>query len=294
MGKELFDASTAARGVFESVSEATGTDVASLCFESDEAELRQTQNAQLALFTVGVAAFRALSSAAPDLPVRAAAGHSVGEYAALTAAGVLTVEQGARLVQRRGDLMARAGKLAPGTMVAVLGLELDAVEIICAGVAGVCGVANDNCPGQVVVSGEVAAVELASERLSAAGAKRVLPLNVSGAFHSSLMQESAEAMAAGLRAVQFSDGSMPVYSNVSSKPGQEWADLLEKQLVSPVRWRECVQNMLSDGFETFIECGCGTVLTGLLRRIDKQATGLAVNGTESLTSAIESLKEKQR
>lgn len=294
MGKELFDASTAARGVFESVGQATGIDVASLCFESDEAELRQTQNAQLALYTVGVAAFRALIEAAPGIPVVGAAGHSVGEYAALAAAGVVSVEIGGRLVQRRGDLMARAGKLASGTMVAVLGLELDDVANICAGVDGVCGVANDNCPGQVVVSGQVAAVEIASERLTTAGAKRVLPLNVSGAFHSPLMQESAEAMASGLAAVQFGEASMPVYSNVSSKPGQDWAGLLEKQLVSPVRWRECVQNMLSDGFETFIECGCGTVLTGLLRRIDKQATGLAVNGAESLTSAIESLKEKQR
>ena len=294
MGKELFDSSPAARSVFEIVTEATGIDVASLCFESDEAELRQTQNAQLALFTVGVAAFRALIDAAPDLPVRAAAGHSVGEYAALAVAGVVTVDQGARLVQRRGDLMARAGKLAPGTMAAVLGLDLDDVAAICAGVDGVCCVANDNCPGQVVVSGDVTAVELASEKLAAAGAKRVLPLNVSGAFHSSLMQESAEAMAAGLGAAQFAEASMPVYSNVTSKPGQDWADLLERQLVSPVRWRECVQNMLSDGFETFIECGCGSVLTGLLRRIDKQATGLAVIGAESLTSAIESLKEKQR
>lgn len=293
MGKALFECSKTARKVFEKVSEATGSDIAKLCFDSDEETLRQTQNAQLALFTVGVAAFRSLREAAPDLNIKAAAGHSVGEYAALAAAGVIGVSEGAKLVQRRGDLMARAGQLRPGTMAAVLGLDREKVDEVCRARDGVCVVANDNCPGQIVISGDIEAVGNAGDRLKEAGAKRVMPLNVSGAFHSPLMEDSAESMGVALKMGVYNDGDMPVYSNVSSKPETTWADLLEKQLVSPVRWTESVQHMRADGFETFIECGHGSVLTGLLRRIDKQATGLAVSDPETLSKAIEAMKEKQ-
>lgn len=293
MGKALYESSKAARKVFDKVAEATGADVAYLCFESDEDTLRQTQNAQLALFTVGVAAFRALREAAPDLGVKGAAGHSVGEYAALAAAGVIGVSECAILVQKRGDLMARAGNLLPGTMAAVLGLDRESVERICEAVEGVCVVANDNCPGQLVISGDVEAVAGAGEKLKEAGAKRVLPLNVSGAFHSPLMEDSAQSMAVALNLAVISEGEMPVYSNVTATPGTDWADLLEKQLISPVRWKESVQNMRKDGFDTFIECGHGSVLTGLLRRIDKEATGLAVGDPGSLNAAVEAMKEKQ-
>lgn len=293
MGKALFDASPAARKVFDKVTGATGIDVAKICFESDEETLRQTQNAQIALFTVGVAAYKALEEKTPDHLVSAVAGHSVGEYAALAAARVLGVSEGAILVQRRGDLMARAGKLAPGAMAAVIGLDRAQVERVCEQVSGVCVIANDNCPGQIVVSGEVESVEAAAEPLKAAGAKRVLPLNVSGAFHSTLMEDSAEAMAPALDLAQFAKGAIPVYSNVTAEPGSDWPQLLERQLTSTVRWNESVQRMIADGYTTFFECGQGTVLTGLLRRIDKNATGIAVNDPESLTTAVDSLKEKQ-
>ena len=293
MGQALFHASPAAKEVFEKVAEATGTDVAKLCFESDENTLRQTQNAQIALFTVGVAAYRALGEAAPDHPVSAAAGHSVGEYAALAAAGVLGVSEGATLVRRRGDLMARAGNLNPGTMAAVIGLEKGQVEEVCKRLNGICVIANDNCPGQIVISGDVETVEAAAGPLKEAGAKRVLPLNVSGAFHSPLMEDSAEAMAPALDLAQFAEGAMPVYCNVTAEPGKDWPQMLRRQLASTVRWNGTVQRMIADGYSTFLECGQGTVLTGLLRRIDRNATGIALNDPESLAAAVDSLKEKQ-
>jgi [acyl-carrier-protein] S-malonyltransferase len=293
MGMALYEAGGAARGVFEAVSTALGTDVAKLCFESGEDTLRQTQNAQIALYTVGLAAFAALMEADPDIPVKGAAGHSVGEYAALAAAGVFSTEEGARLVHKRGVTMAEAGKARPGTMAAVLGLERAAVEAACKSVAGVCVVANDNCPGQIVVSGEVEAVAEAGEALKAAGAKRVLPLNVSGAFHSPLMEEAANLMGVALAQAAFSEGHIPVYSNVTATPGANWSKLLEEQLRSPVRWTETVQNMTKDGFDTFIECGHGSVLTGLLKRTAPDALGQAASDPASVRAALEAVRERR-
>jgi [acyl-carrier-protein] S-malonyltransferase len=292
MGLALYEAGGAAKGVFEAVTGALGFDAARLCFESSEDVLRQTQNAQVALYTVGLAAFAALKEAAPDLPVKGAAGHSVGEYAALAAAEVFSVAEGARLVRTRGETMARAGVSRPGTMAAVLGLERSAVETVCASVEGVCVVANDNCPGQLVISGEVGAVAEAGEALKAAGAKRVLPLNVSGAFHSPLMEESAKEMGDSLARAKFADGQVPVYSNVTAVPGADWPNLLEEQLKSPVRWRETLQNMARDGFDAFIECGHGSVLTGLLKRIAPEAVGIAASDPASVQVAIEAVKER--
>jgi [acyl-carrier-protein] S-malonyltransferase len=233
--------------------------VAALCFESDEETLRQTQNAQLALFTCGVSAYRVLGQEA-----KAVAGHSVGEYAALVAAEVLTIEAGAKLVRRRGELMAKAGQ---GTMAAVLGLDRPTLEEICANTEGMVVIANDNCPGQLVISGEVDSVRLAGEAAVAKGAKRVLPLNVSGAFHSPLMAEAADAFREAVASTTFSAGSMPVYSNVTSEPANDWPSLLVEQLKSPVRWTEIIQHMLRDGIEDFAECGPGDVLKGLIKRI---------------------------
>lgn len=290
MGRSFYGA---APGFFAEVSTAVGRDVYKLCTESDEETLRQTQIAQLALYAVSTAAFRILMEVAPGLPVKAAAGHSVGEYAALACAGCFTFSEGARLVQTRGETMAQAGKERPGTMAAVLGLDRAAVEAVCAAGPGVCVVANDNCPGQLVISGEVEAVHGASERLKAAGAKRVVPLNVSGAFHSPLMQESARVMGETLRIAAFDPGKVPVYSNVTAKPGSDWPRLLEEQLKSPVRWTETIQNMVADGFDTFIECGHGSVLSGLIKRIAPEATTLNVTDVESAQAAGEALKEKR-
>lgn len=295
MGQELFEAHAVVQDVFGSVQRATAVDIARLCFESDEETLRQTQNAQLALFTCGVAAFRVLSTTAEIQPM-AMAGHSVGEYAALAAAGVLSVEDGARLVQRRGDLMARSGNLRKGGMAAVLGLEANALSALCAEVSkpdSVVVIANDNCPGQLVISGDADAVQRASELATERGAKRVLPLNVSGAFHSPLMEEPAKAMGEALDPSLFHPSGGPaVYSNVTADrvdEAGEWPSLLERQLKSPVRWTESVQAMIRDGVTTFIECGSGEVLCGLIRRVSKEVQTLAVYDLASLEKTVGSL-----
>lgn len=289
MGKELFDASAEARKVFEEVSSATGTDAAKLCFETDEETLRQTQNAQLALYTVGLAALESLLAAAPNIKVEAAAGHSVGEYAAIAGAQIVSISTGAKLVQTRGRVMADAGKSQPGTMAAVLGLEREALEKVCADAEGIVVVANDNCPGQLVISGEVDAVKRASELSQAAGAKRVLPLNVSGAFHSPLMEAPAAEMAKALAEAEFKLGRYRVYANVTAEPAldaERWPKMLEDQLRSPVRWTETIQNMIRDGVDTFIECGPGEVLCGLIRRISKEVKTMSVGDSEGLTKAV--------
>ncbi len=292
MGKELYDAFPDARSVFEEVAEAIHINVAALCFETDEEQLRQTQNAQIALYTTGLAAFRALGF--EGFP--AMAGHSVGEYAALAACGSISVGEGARFVQRRGDLMAHSGSLRPGTMAAVLGLEKAALQQVCrtaSGDEGVVVIANDNCPGQLVISGDVAAVTKAELLAKEAGAKRAIRLNVSGAFHSPLMAEPAKSLGAALRSEAFNMGTAKIYCNVLAEPvgsSEEWPRILESQLSSPVRWTESIQNMIRDGVDTFVEFGAGEVLSGLIRRISKEVTTLAVKDATSLESARDALK----
>lgn len=290
MGKELFDLRPESQEVFSRIQTATGVDVAKLCFETDEETLRQTQNAQLALYTCGVAAWTCLNAHLKGVvEIGAFAGHSVGEYAALTAAEVLSIEEGAKLVQRRGEIMAAAGEKQPGTMAAVLGMDRGQIEDVLGKVDGVVVVANDNSVGQLVISGEVEAVAKASEALAAAGAKRVLPLNVSGAFHSPLMESSAVEMRTALDKAEFYTGSGRVFSNVTAQPVVKtgvWPDLLERQLKSPVRWTESVQNMFNEGVRVFIECGTGDVLTGLLKRIEKEAKGFKVNSLDTLEEAV--------
>jgi [acyl-carrier-protein] S-malonyltransferase len=294
MGKELYEVRPQAKQAFERISEATGVDAKALCFNTDEETLRQTQNAQLALYTVSVAAWEALNAHFRGVVrIDAFAGHSVGEYAALTAAGATTIEGGARLVQTRGQIMSEAGKTRPGTMAAVLGLERDQLEKVCDSTEGVVVIANDNCPGQLVISGDLDAVARASEAATAAGAKRVLPLNVSGAFHSPLMDESADRMAEALAKADFQPGEGRVFANVTAQPVVRqgvWPDLLTRQLKSPVRWTETIQNMLNEGIRTFIECGSGDVLSGLIKRIDREAKSYRVQDLESLENTISALR----
>jgi [acyl-carrier-protein] S-malonyltransferase len=292
MGKELHDAHATAREVFDRVSNATGQDLRALCFETDEETLRKTQNAQLALFTTSVAAFHCLKPYLDLEKLGGMAGHSVGEYAALACAEVLDIETGARLVQLRGLVMAEAGTLNPGTMAAVLGLDREALEDVCNSVPEVVVVANDNCPGQLVISGSIEGVAQASALAQEKGAKRVLPLNVSGAFHSPLMEEPAAEFAKALKEVSFGPGVTPVYSNVTAEPamdGERWITLLEEQLRSPVRWTESVGQMISDGMTTFVECGSGEVLSGLIRRISKEVRTLSVGTPESLDATVSTL-----
>lgn len=293
MGRELYEAVHESREVFKAIQSSTMIDIAALCFNTDEDTLRKTENAQMALYASGLAAYMAIR---PSLPAEhVLAGHSVGEYAAVVGSGALHTESGAKLVQKRGDLMSRAGALRPGTMAAVLGLDRDALAAVCADASTadeVAVIANDNCPGQLVISGDVAAVERAGKLASERGAKRVLPLNVSGAFHSPLMEDSAVAMGQALAIAPWHEQRLTVYANVTASPvehGREWADLLERQLKSPVRWTESVERMIADGVDTFIECGAGEVLSGLVKRVSKEVTTLKVNDMASLAEAKEAL-----
>lgn len=282
MGRALYEAHGTFRETFDRIAAADGRDLHAIVFDGTEEELRRTENAQSALYACGVAAYRAYKAEGglADL----FAGHSIGEYAALAAAGILDDAEGAHLVRRRGELMAGAGVNAPGTMAAVLGLEIEAVAEALKGVSGTVVVANDNCPGQVVISGDVQGVAEATTRLGEAGAKRILPLNVSGAFHSPLMTEPAREMRAALDAAEWSAGA-PVVANVLADIPQDknWPDLLERQLASPVRWTESVRRMVALGAAEFIEFGAGEVLAGLVRRTDKNIATRRVAEPEDLT-----------
>lgn len=300
MGREFVERGGPAAEVFHRVSAAVGEDLRKICFELDEDTLRQTQNAQLALYTAGVAAWQELCAVLNEKNLgapRAMAGHSVGEYAALAAAGVVTVEEGAKLVHRRGEVMASSGKRQPGTMAAVMGLEREALEDVCRRAGGIVVVANDNCPGQLVISGEVEAVGRAGELASEAGAKRVIPLNVSGAFHSPLMEEPAQGMRDLLAVTAFEhDPTHPqVFSNVTAEAvtvADEWPKLLEEQLRRPVRWTESVQAMIAGGVTHFVEAGVGEVLGGLTRRIDRSAISMKVADPASLEETAKTLGDQ--
>ncbi|MBI1757420.1 MAG: ACP S-malonyltransferase [Fimbriimonas ginsengisoli] len=293
MGAGLFDLPAAAPLLAE-ISAAAGLDVRRLCLQSDEDALRQTQNAQMALFACGVVAFRCLEDSGVPKPAFFA-GHSVGEYAALVASGALGVADGARLVARRGELMASAGKSRPGGMAAVLGLDGASLETACreASTGGeVAVVANDNCPGQLVISGDTGAVRRACDLATARGAKRAMPLNVSGAFHSPLMEEAAAAMFDALVRVTFKAGAAPVVSNVTAAPVDDpsrWPELLRDQLRSPVRWTESVQRIAAAGVDAFLECGAGEVLCGLIRRTTREARTLPIYDQPTLEAAVAEL-----
>jgi [acyl-carrier-protein] S-malonyltransferase len=214
----------------------------------------------------------------------------------MVAAGILDLTEAATLVNTRGHLMAEAGEAVPGTMAAVLGLERDALEATFDGIEGTVVVANDNCPGQLVISGEIPAVEAASVKATEAGAKKVIPLNVSGAFHSPLMNGAALTLFDSLSAARWEGRASdmgPIYSNVTAEAvgrEQDLPELLREQLYSPVRWRESIENMRRDGIATFIECGVGDVLSGLIRRIDRETTCYRVNSLDSLENTVAELR----
>ncbi|MBK8231486.1 MAG: ACP S-malonyltransferase [Candidatus Eisenbacteria bacterium] len=288
MGKDLYEKFPAARAVFDEANAVLGFDLARLCFEGPEEELKQTRNTQPAIFTHSIAAWRALGwSAAPSAR---AAGHSLGEYSAYVAAGAFDFAAGLRLVRRRGELMYQAGLERPGTMAAALGLEAARVAELLSGVSGTVRAANFNSPGQVVISGEVAAVEAAMEILKSGGAKRVIRLEVSGAFHSPLMESAATGLRAMLAETPMQAPRCPVVTNQSARPvapdGADFApairDSLERQLLSTVRWEESVRSMLADGITEFYEIGPGKVLAGLVRGVDKEAKVTPLGTAEQL------------
>lgn len=275
MGKELYDAYPAARSVFDEASSAAGMDVAALCFRGSEQELRRTENTQPAIFTVSVAAYRVLEREAGIRPI-CAAGHSLGEYSALVAAGVLPLPDAVRVLRSRGKYMQEAVREGEGAMAAVIGLSPEAVEAACRAAAGkgIVAPANFNGGDQIVISGNAEAVLAACEAARAAGARRALPLPVSAPFHCSLMQPAAERLAPELRAVPAGVFRFPVVANVSAEPysaDAPVAEILIRQIVAPVRWEACVRKMRAMGVTAFLEVGPGKVLAGLVRRIDRGA-----------------------
>jgi [acyl-carrier-protein] S-malonyltransferase len=295
MGAELYREIEASRELFDRANDVLGFDLARLCFEGPEEELRQTINTQPALYVTSCAALEALRSSVDVTPF-AVAGHSVGEYAALYAAGATDFETGLRLVRRRAELMQAAATERPGTMAAVLGLEADTVREVCeaARPAGIVAVANYNCPGQIVISGEMAAVERASGIAKERGAKRVLPLSVSGAFHSPLMVAAGDALYPALREAVFKQATVPVVVNVTAeynKSGSDFAPFLTMQVSGSVRWEESMRLLLADGVTRFLEVGSGDVLAGLLKRIDKTVRVVSVQDAASLEEAVAFVNE---
>ncbi|GAB3777720.1 ACP S-malonyltransferase [Spirosoma horti] len=281
MGQDLYQQSDAARLLFEQANEVLGYSLTSIMFDGTDEDLKQTIYTQPAVFLHGVILALTSESFAPDrFDVSMVAGHSLGELSALTAAGVLSFEDGLRLASVRATAMQRACDLTPSTMAAVLGLADDIIERVCGEITEEIVVpANYNCPGQVVISGSLAGIQLAEERLKAAGAKRVVPLAVSGAFHSPFMEPAQTEFAEAVQNMPFSAPRCPVYQNVNAiavtDPQQLKANLIA-QLTSPVRWTQSVERMVADGATEFYECGPGKVLQGLIKKISPAtpATGI--------------------
>ena len=268
MGKDLYEQFPEAKALFEKANEILGFRITDEMFNGTNEGLKQTNITQPAIFLHSVIAAKCLGeSFQPDM----VAGHSLGEFSALVANGTLTFEDGLKLVYQRAMAMQEACQLKPSTMAAVLGLDDTKVEEICASItSGIVVPANYNCPGQLVISGEIEAVNEACEKLKAAGAKRALVLQVGGAFHSPLMKPAEEKLAIAIENTKFSQGSCPIYQNVTAQaevnPEQIKANLL-KQLTAPVKWTQCVQAMVTDGAVRFEECGPGKVLQGLVKKI---------------------------
>lgn len=268
MGKDLYDNNEKARELFEKANEVLGFRITDLMFAGTEEDLRQTAVTQPAIFLHSVI----LALTDPEFKPDMVAGHSLGEFSALVAAGALSFEEGLKLVSARAHAMQKACEMRPSTMAAVLALPDEKVEALCAEVDDVVAPANYNCPGQVVISGTIEGIDAACEKMLAAGAKRALKLKVGGAFHSPLMQPAQEELAAAIEAAEFHTPVCPVYQNVDGKPHTDPAEIKEnllKQLTAPVRWTYDVQAMIADGADSFTELGPGNVLQGLVKKIDR-------------------------
>ncbi len=295
MGKELAQAYPAARAVFDEVDEALGEKLSALIWEGEQEALTLTQNAQPALMATSLAAMRALEAEGVGIDVASmVAGHSLGEYSALAAAGALSVADCARLLRTRGEAMQKAVPVGEGAMAAILGLDLDAVREVAEGAAAgeVCQAANDNDPGQVVVSGHKAAVERAVELAKEKGAKRAMLLPVSAPFHCALMQPAADVMAEALAAVEISAPAVPVVANVRAEAvsdPDEIRKLLVEQVTGSVRWRESVLYMASQGVSEAWEIGAGKALSGMIRRIDRSVACRNVGTPGDVTAAKDAL-----
>ncbi|MBE0415269.1 MAG: ACP S-malonyltransferase [Dehalococcoidia bacterium] len=284
MGRDLYGAFAQAREVFEEADDALGFSLSRLCFEGPERELAQTVNAQPAILTVSIACLKSVAEVAGGLicPVFMA-GHSLGEYTALVAAQVLDFKDAVRLTRQRGKLMQEAGERVPGGMAAIIALDEVSMEAICEETGA--QIANINSPGQIVISGTKPALVRAMDLARAMGARHIMPLKVSGAFHSPLMQPAAEGMAQALSQLSFRDPNVPIVVNSTAHPvttANEIKDELVRQLSSCVQWQKSVEYMVDAGVSTFIEIGPGQVLSGLIKRIDKEAQTLNVGDASSI------------
>jgi [acyl-carrier-protein] S-malonyltransferase len=293
MGRELADTYPEAQSIFAQADAVLGFALSRLCFDGPEADLMDTVNAQPALLTHSIATLHVIQHLAPQLQPAIMAGHSLGEFSALVAAGALSFEDGVKLVRERGRLMKDAGTANPGSMAAIMPLARDVVEQVCQEAAALTGrpvqVANDNSPGQIVISGDAAALDKAIELAKARGAKRAIRLQVSIAAHSPLMQVAARSFRGALDAVSFSSPQIPVVGNVYARPIElvDVRDELEAQLTSPVRWTESVQYLAQQGVTTCIEIGSKDVLAGLVRRIDNSLTTMSVGDPTGMHLLIE-------
>lgn len=276
MGKDLYEKSSLARELFEKANAQLGFRITNIMFQGSEDELMQTKVTQPAIFLHSVILARVMGEEfKPDM----VAGHSLGEFSALVASKVLTFEDGLKLVYARAMAMQKACEMNPSTMAAILGLDDAIVEKVCHGITNEIVVpANYNSPGQIVISGSIDGIALACEKLKEAGAKRALPLKVGGAFHSPLMEPARIELAEAISSTRFARGICPIYQNVTGQPVTDPEIIksnLIKQLTSPVRWRQTIENMLADGAKLFIEVGPGTVLQGLVKKINKDAVTMS-------------------
>lgn len=277
MGKDLYESNETARSLFEQANDILGFRITDLMFEGTDEDLRRTDITQPAVFLHSVVLAKSMGEEFnPDMT----AGHSLGEFSALVAAGALNFEDGLRLVSARAHAMQKACEIKPSTMAAIIALPDEKVEEILKGIDGVVVCANYNCPGQIVISGEIEAIDAACAALSAAGARRALKLKVGGAFHSPLMEPARAELAAAIENTEFHTPTCPVYQNVDAKPHTDPAEIkanLVAQLTAPVRWTASVQNMIADGATEFVEIGPGKVLQGLVSKINKD---VAVSGRQ--------------
>lgn len=270
MGKDLYEQSTVAKEMFEKANEILGFDITSIMFEGTDEQLKETKVTQPAIFLHSTILAKVMGDRfQPDM----VAGHSLGEFSALVASGVLSFEDGLRLVSQRAQAMQKACEKEPSTMAAVLGLEDEVVEQICKDIDEVVVAANYNCPGQLVISGSLKGVELACSKATEAGAKRALVLPVGGAFHSPLMEPAREELASAIENTTFKDGVCPIYQNVAAKAVSDSSEIknnLVAQLTAPVRWTQTMKQMIADGCEEVVEVGPGKVLQGLFKKIDRK------------------------
>ncbi len=270
MGKELYDTVPAARELFEKANEILGFRITDIMFNGSADELKQTKVTQPAVFLHSVI----LAKSLPDFRPEMTAGHSLGEFSALVAAGALSFEEGLKLVSKRALAMQKACELQPSTMAAIIGLPDEVVEEVCASIPEVVVAANYNCPGQLVISGSIEGIDKACEQLTAKGAKRALKLSVGGAFHSPLMEPARVELEEAIRAAQFTTPVCPVYQNVDAKPYTDPEQIkanLIAQLTAPVRWTQTIQQMIADGASSFTELGPGNVLAGLIKKVNREA-----------------------